>query len=844
MTTDTADLIPTAQAIRHLLKGELLPANADYERFGRYHDMIERLILAALCGKDEVLKLWRYESIQEPELAAAVRGQRLPTSTRPPLFGVESIEGDTLVWVASREARMLVEEAGMSSCVIVPAIPPTSTRYRHQLDYLLPIETQLSAVRKHLYLLPDTVDGRALRAELARRIGPERAWLPVWPSECETVEHIVTIYGIEVLREVLASMQPFPIRGIITLDSLRQQLRDTYEGKDDSSKAVSPGWKNLEKIYRVRQSEITLVQGPPHVGKSTLMSAMLVNMIEQEQWAFTVFSPEHGRPVRYAETLLSQYTGWPFRDGPTERMSPQTREDAITQLNPYVSLLWPEDDMPTLDLILELARQEVFRRQIKGVVIDPWGKLIHQIRPGQREDQYIAECLTKIHHFASQRNVHVWIVVHPTKLPKGDDNQYPVPKPYDISGGCHDEKTEVLTSRGWLPHADITLDDEICCFDLQAEQLIYQKPLKVWSKFVCEDLIRIQGQSIDALVTKNHRLVVQPAWQKCPSFLANYVGSGHGHPQKYHGGWTFIEAQHTAGTLLMPWATPLSQQEEEYPISDDALQFIGWWIAEGWHSMGSVALCQAVGYISEKMHDCLQRLGFPFNHRTTHYRLHEQPMWIARLLVRYDPEAHTFAKMVLDECGHGADRKRLPSFTWHLSTRQKHILLMAYLEGDGSRKGPDSYEAKTVSTQLANDLQRLAIELGRMALVTPVPREQPHHQLRYSVNIGRAGRQTMTLRRGRHMRAEHYEGMVYCLTVPTGAYVVRRNGKPGIYGNSAWFNYADNILSAWRPMGDGELSKIMHVHTQKIRFPENGIAGKKVSLRIHRQNSRFSEVEG
>ena len=436
MATETTDLIQTARAVRRLLKGEVFDPSTNVEDFGEYHEVMDRLIIASLVSTQDVRNLWRYEAMQCSQLAAAVRGQPLAKAEKPHVLGVESIEGERLAWVSTREARMLVEEAGCPSCVVVPSVPKSPTRYRHELDYLLPLETTLAAIPKHYYLLPDHNDGRRLRDELARRIGPERAWLPIWPSECESVEHIVAVHGIEVLREVLASMQPFPIRGIVTMGSLRQQLRDVYEGRDAYGTAVSPGWRSLEKIYRVRPGEITLLQGSPHVGKSTLMSAMLVNMIELHQWAFAVFTPEHGRPVRYAETLLAQWTGWPFRDGSHERMSAATREKAITELDPYVSMLWPEGEPPTLETILTLAGQEVFRRNIKGLVIDPWGKLVSQQRPGQRDDQYVAECLTKIQQFASQRKVHVWIIVHPKQLLKDETKQYPVPKPYDINGGA------------------------------------------------------------------------------------------------------------------------------------------------------------------------------------------------------------------------------------------------------------------------------------------------------------------------------------------------------------------------------------------------------------------------
>jgi twinkle protein len=35
------------------------------------------------------------------------------------------------------------------------------------------------------------------------------------------------------------------------------------------------------------------------------------------------------------------------------------------------------------------------------------------------------------------KNIHVWIVAHPTKLQKTERGVYPVPTPYDISGSAN-----------------------------------------------------------------------------------------------------------------------------------------------------------------------------------------------------------------------------------------------------------------------------------------------------------------------------------------------------------------------------------------------------------------------
>ena len=71
------------------------------------------------------------------------------------------------------------------------------------------------------------------------------------------------------------------------------------------------------------------------------------------------------------------------------------------------------------------------------------------------------------------------------------------------------------------------------------------------------------------------------------------------------GGWMFVKSEDlTKAQWLMPLAaTPLEGGDEMTAITfdgrtyegDDFLRYVGWWIAEGWMSMGAPALCQAVG---------------------------------------------------------------------------------------------------------------------------------------------------------------------------------------------------------------------------------------------------------
>jgi twinkle protein len=200
---------------------------------------------------------------------------------------------------------------------------------------------------------------------------------------------------------------------------------------------LSPGWSALARLYTVRPGELTVVTGIPGHGKSTLLSAMLINLAVQQGWTFAVCSPENAPLERYAARLIELYVGAPFSAGPNQRMSHEMVEQAKSWLDAHVSFLLPEEHSPTVAHLLDLARTQVFRMGVKGVIIDPWNELDHSRPSHLQETEYISQALSQIRRFTRQHQVHVWLVAHPTKLQKTSDNQYPVPTAYDIAGSAH-----------------------------------------------------------------------------------------------------------------------------------------------------------------------------------------------------------------------------------------------------------------------------------------------------------------------------------------------------------------------------------------------------------------------
>ncbi|MFZ7112452.1 MAG: DnaB-like helicase C-terminal domain-containing protein [Desulfatiglandales bacterium] len=134
-----------------------------------------------------------------------------------------------------------------------------------------------------------------------------------------------------------------------------------------------------------------------------------------------------GRELQAADALRNLRRG---------ELAKQRALAALNELNDYIHFIVPDEELMTVDTILDKARIAIFRYGVKGIVIDPWNEVEHQFN-GLREDQYISLQLTKIRQFARKNGVHVWVVAHPRNLHKDDFGNYKPPTMYEISGGAH-----------------------------------------------------------------------------------------------------------------------------------------------------------------------------------------------------------------------------------------------------------------------------------------------------------------------------------------------------------------------------------------------------------------------
>lgn len=676
--------------------------------------------------------------------------------------------------------------------------------------------------------------GAQLADELARRFGFERCWKVEWPQGCKDANDVLVQHGEAALDACVKNAKPYPISGLHTIDEYEPEIWELYHG--GKKRGLETGWPSIDNLMTIRGGELSVITGIPGSGKSEFVDALNVNLAMKHKWTFAVCSFENPPEEHFAK-YAEKYLGMPFFQGPRERMNEQNVRDCIQWAKETFFLIRTDDEAPTVSWILEKARVAVIRHGVKGLVIDPYNEIEHQRPIGMTETEYVSDMLNKIKRFARNHDLHVWFIAHPAKPQRTREGDFPVPSLYDISG-CYSADTEVLTDKGWKPHAEVGLADRVCIFDPNNNCLRYEHPEQT-NKFRHDgDMHHYSGYSLDLMVTPEHRMVLQAAWERPGKKTGN---ENLGRPDTWsHDGWQFARSMDLkTAHYKMPMAAPLWQEGQFYaPFgkSREAFwQLVGWYVTEGWVAMRAPAVCQAHEN-SARVRDVLVRLGLPFSDAVTNYNKAEKPMWTARV---YRRGSEAFCDWIIKECGKGAQNKKLPDAIWWQAMPLKQSLFDALIAGDGHARKDGSSQFCTSSPKLADDVQRLAIELGMYATITSLGGAKPHHKRRYQLNIGRPDRTQRVLVLPRNRKTVKYSGDVYCLTVSTGAYVTRRNGTMAICGNSAnWSNKADLGVVVERDYTEG--SHKVTIHVKKVRFKSIGKQGT-ANLQYDRATGIYSE---
>lgn len=382
-------------------------------------------------------------------------------------------------------------------------------------------------------------------------------------------------------------------------------------------------------------------------------------------------------------------------------------------------------------------------------------------------------------------------------------------------GPCVSSDTETLTRSGFKYYEDIKDGEEIATYNPETGKLEYHVPTGRVKFDIDGEMVHFENQWMDHKVSTNHRCWVQ---------------------NKDGGLWHIRRADEVAvGQRLaniLDWDGEYvdsvtieskgmhAREDAAYKIPiNDYVRFLGYYLAEGYlgswklnhrytkrkarnvpdvedKCVYSVVLSQAVNEdfsLSEKagrLDTAVRSLPFSCGvHKRIGAPGHKNSL-------SWTITKRALAQHLLKECGYKSLGKHIPTWVKNLPKEQLRILWDALLDGDGSTYASEGktkqYEYYTVSKQLADDVQEICMKLGWFAKVVKRPNTGKKCQgsCKYKVVIvptdikERSGYSRNPTIKEQDLKRVPYKGYIYCFEVPNHLFVVRRNGKVVITGNT------------------------------------------------------------
>ncbi len=215
--------------------------------------------------------------------------------------------------------------------------------------------------------------------------------------------------------------------------SVKARLLDNYH--HGIQRGIDIGFECLKNLYTVILGQLTIITGMPSHGKSQFMDSIAVNLAINNNFKLAVFSPENYPAEIHYQQLVEKITRKPFfSDGRMSREEMLTACDVIDKHFFFIDAL--EEDI-NLDSILQAAQDLIDTKGINGLILDPWNEIELSKPKDLSTTEYIGACLRRCRKFARRNKIHVWIVVHPIKMQKDKDGNYPIPELYDCEGSAH-----------------------------------------------------------------------------------------------------------------------------------------------------------------------------------------------------------------------------------------------------------------------------------------------------------------------------------------------------------------------------------------------------------------------
>lgn len=365
---------------------------------------------------------------------------------------------------------------------------------------------------------------------------------------------------------------------------------------------------------------------------------------------------------------------------------------------------------------------------------------------------------------------------------------------------CHDDQTDVLTESGWKRFKDVKVSDRLLCMNRETHEAYYDLPVRLIDKPHSGDIAVYEGKGMNYAVTLDHDMYYGQR-QKDGSL------SWRATPHEEMTSW-----RNKAVLKTIKWAA------DDLPVlSDDLISLLGWFGAEGNFpaNPNELRIYQSSTVHAEHYEEIVSlcvSLGLRHTTDEDHVRIFEPAL-----------------RELLRPYGTTQLERRVPAFVRKLSTRQIELYLEAFWKGDGYLHTTQRI-IYTSSPAMADDLQELILKTGAPSVVRRRDLSEPARPLAdgrriqattdgFVVTWPTKGSE-LAWPKQHNVRVEHYEGRVYCATMPKDHLLFTRRGGYTMWSGNC--GLPEEIWTGIEAITTGESCRMLYIGNPDDRNTEFG----------------------
>lgn len=367
------------------------------------------------------------------------------------IYNLDSLEGKTKCIFVEGEIDVLSwVEAGVGNEYAIVSVdmgaPAPGQSPGRKLDCLTNCAMELDEIKEFYIATDKDAPGQYLEQILIKRFGEYRCKRVEFEGNAKDTNEALTADGYDKsvnaqgLRLALSKAQAIPVPGIHILDDAQRELMvDGFiNGKRMGATTHFP---HIDDNFKFLPGDLTCVTGIPGHGKGQLTRQLAIVKAKLDGWKWAVFAPEDFPADDFWDDIIWTYIGKSTDPGP-DQMSIEEYHRGMNFARDHFFLIHPEANPETGET--ELATNKWINVQLRflrlkhganAYIKDPWNNIHHEIKSGQREDQYLAGELSRERFVAKQFDA-AFYIAHPTKMPKRKEGGYERPHLGDVSGGA------------------------------------------------------------------------------------------------------------------------------------------------------------------------------------------------------------------------------------------------------------------------------------------------------------------------------------------------------------------------------------------------------------------------